>query len=144
MQYLGKQKYRNKPTIVDGIRFDSKKEAGRYQELKLLEKSGRIRGLTYHRAWVLEVKGQKVCEYESDFDYREIMPGKIIHFGNMITPYDSAFESSLKAQGTKYTVEPDWGLVVEDVKSPATRKLPLYRLKAKLMKAIHGIEIREI
>lgn len=33
--------------------------------------------------------------------------------------------------------------VVEDVKSPATRKDKVYVLKKKLMKACHGIEIRE-
>ena len=31
--------------------------------------------------------------------------------------------------------------VVEDVKSPATKKLPLFRLKAKMMKAEYGIDI---
>ena len=30
------RKYRNQPTIVDGIRFDRKKEANRWAELKLL------------------------------------------------------------------------------------------------------------
>ena len=34
--------------------------------------------------------------------------------------------------------------VVEDVKSPVTRKLPAYRLKKKLMQAVHGITIVEI
>jgi hypothetical protein len=34
--------------------------------------------------------------------------------------------------------------VIEDVKSAATRKLPLYRLKKKLMKAALGIEVREV
>lgn len=34
-------------------------------------------------------------------------------------------------------------LRVEDVKSKATRKLPLYRLKVKLMKACLGIEVLE-
>ena len=34
--------------------------------------------------------------------------------------------------------------VVEDVKSEMTRKLPTYRLKNKLMRAVHGIAIREI
>jgi hypothetical protein len=33
--------------------------------------------------------------------------------------------------------------VCEDVKSDFTRKLPVYRLKAKLMKAVHGITVRE-
>ena len=34
--------------------------------------------------------------------------------------------------------------VVEDVKSAFTRKLPVYRLKKKLIKAACGIEIQEI
>lgn len=33
-------KYRNQPTIVEGHRFDSKKEARRYQELRYLEQKG--------------------------------------------------------------------------------------------------------
>ena len=33
--------------------------------------------------------------------------------------------------------------VVEDVKSPITRKNPTYRIKNKMMKAIHNITIRE-
>lgn len=38
----------------------------------------------------------------------------------------------------------DGVLVVEDVKSKFTRKLPVYSLKKKLMKAVRGIEITEI
>ena len=34
--------------------------------------------------------------------------------------------------------------VVEDVKSPATRKNPEYVIKRKLMRYIHGIKIKEI
>lgn len=34
--------------------------------------------------------------------------------------------------------------ITEDVKSKFTRKLPEYRLKNKLMKAVHGIDIREV
>lgn len=37
-----KHKYFAKPTEVDGIRFDSKKEAKYYGELKLLQKSGEV------------------------------------------------------------------------------------------------------
>ena len=111
MEFIGKQKYRNKPTIVDGIRFDSKKEAARYQELKLLEKSKLLTKLRVHTAWPIEVNGQEVCKYKSDFDYLE--PGELVE-------------------------------TIEDVKSPATRKLSTYRLKKKLMFAVYGIEIREI
>jgi hypothetical protein len=34
--------------------------------------------------------------------------------------------------------------VVEDVKSPITRKHPVYRIKAKLFAAIHGFPVREV
>jgi hypothetical protein len=34
--------------------------------------------------------------------------------------------------------------VIEDVKSPVTRKHPVYVLKRKLMRAIHGVEIVEV
>lgn len=35
-------------------------------------------------------------------------------------------------------------MIVEDVKSEITRKHPVYRIKKKMMKAIHGIDILEI
>jgi hypothetical protein len=35
-------------------------------------------------------------------------------------------------------------VTVEDVKSAFTRKLPVYRIKRKLMKAVYGIEIQEV
>lgn len=34
--------------------------------------------------------------------------------------------------------------VVEDVKSPVTRRLPVYRLKKRLLSAIYGIDINEV
>ena len=34
-------------------------------------------------------------------------------------------------------------VVVEDVKSPVTKKLPTYRLKKKLLHAIYGLDILE-
>ena len=37
-----------------------------------------------------------------------------------------------------------WQRVVVDVKSAYTRKLPVYRLKKKLMHAIHNVEIKEV
>ena len=38
-------KYKNKITEVDGIKFHSKKEANRYIELKLLQKTKKIKFL---------------------------------------------------------------------------------------------------
>ena len=45
MWYGGKSKYHAAKTVVDGITFDSKREAKRYGELKLLERAGKIRDL---------------------------------------------------------------------------------------------------
>lgn len=39
-------KYRNKPEVVDGIRFASKREAKTYLELKFMLAAGQIRGFT--------------------------------------------------------------------------------------------------
>lgn len=40
--YIRPPKYHNTPTEIDGIRFDSKAEAGRYLTLKALKTSGNI------------------------------------------------------------------------------------------------------
>jgi len=46
-------KYRSKKTIIDGITFDSLKEARRYRELRLLEKAGAISDLRTQVRFVL-------------------------------------------------------------------------------------------
>lgn len=101
-------KYNAKKTVVDGIKFDSKREARRYQELRLLERAGAIARLELQVKYTLTVNGQKIGRYTADFVY---------------------FENGQR--------------VVEDVKSPATKKARDYVLRKKLLRAIHGIEIRE-
>lgn len=71
-------KYNNKKTEIDGIVFDSKKEANRYQELKLLERAGKISDLTLQPEFELqeafEKHGKKFrpIKYKADFSYIEI------------------------------------------------------------------------
>lgn len=48
-----RSKYGAQKTIVDGITFDSKKEAARYRELKLLENAGEIEKLQLQVAFEL-------------------------------------------------------------------------------------------
>lgn len=43
-----------------------------------------------------------------------------------------------------FTYKENGQLIIEDVKSKATRKHPVYRIKNKLMQAIYDIEIREV
>lgn len=71
-------KYRSKKTVVDGITFDSKKEANRYLELKMLEESGAIQDLQRQVKYVLipsqRINGKVVereCSYKADFVYKE-------------------------------------------------------------------------
>ncbi len=64
-------KYKSVPTALDGIIFQSKKEAARYGELKLLLRMGLIYDLELQPKFPLVVNGIKVCEYRGDFRYRE-------------------------------------------------------------------------
>lgn len=41
----GYRKYRNRPATVDGIRFDSQREAGRWTQLRAMELAGAITDL---------------------------------------------------------------------------------------------------
>lgn len=64
-------KYGNVKTELDGILFDSKKEAERYVQLILLLRGGVIRDLELQPNFKLEVAGKKVCTYRADFRYSE-------------------------------------------------------------------------
>ena len=63
-------KYGNVPTVVDGIRFDSKAEANRYSELRLLERAGTISDLECQPRYVLGT-GKRPPVYVADFRYHE-------------------------------------------------------------------------
>jgi hypothetical protein len=104
----GRNKYGATAVVVDGFRFDSKREAARWGELKLLQRAGLIAELERQIRYPMLVNDQLICTYVADFRYRD--RGRI---------------------------------VVEDVKSAITRREPTYRLKVKLLKALHGIEVFE-
>ena len=108
-------KYNNKKITVNGQVFDSKKEANRYRELRLLEKAGAIKDLRMQVKFTLipaqrdEATGKVVereCSYKADFVYEE-----------------------------------DGKTVVEDVKGFLTKE---YVIKRKLMLWRYGIRIREV
>lgn len=71
------QKYKNKKVVVDGILFDSKREANRYGELKYLELAGEITGLTLQMSFtlappvVINGKKKQALKYVADFVYRK-------------------------------------------------------------------------
>ena len=57
---------------VDGIVFDSRREAEHYGELKLRERSGLIRDLQVHPSWDVIIGGMKFCRYTADFIYLDL------------------------------------------------------------------------
>jgi len=63
------RKFHNIPTVVDGIKFDSRAEATRYAELKTMLRAGAIRDLDCHTPHPILVNGKKVCTYVDDFSY---------------------------------------------------------------------------
>lgn len=76
-------KYKNQKVTVDGIKFDSMKEARRYKELKLLERGGAITDLTLQPKFELIPtikreghKTERVTYYIADFAYTEKKTGK--------------------------------------------------------------------
>jgi hypothetical protein len=108
-------KYRNQKVTVDGFTFDSAKESRRYSELLALQRAGKISNLELQVPFILAPP--------------VVMNGRkkpaLRYMADFV--YD---------EGGKQ--------VVEDVKSAATRKLPVFRVKAHLMLSVHGIEIKEV
>lgn len=116
MQQARETKYRSRKITVDGITFDSVKEANRYQELRMLERAGEIRDLQRQVPFVViptqrDENGkliEKEVRYVADFTYIE--KGKLTR-------------------------------TVEDVKGMRTRE---YVLKRKMLLWRLGIRIREV
>lgn len=98
-----------------GITFDSQKEARRYDALVLLLKSGEITDLRIQPEFTL------------------------------IEAYTKPDGERVRAMRYRadFSYRKDGVLVVEDVKSKATRTRT-YLDKRKLMREIHGIEVREV
>ena len=112
----------------DGILFDSKLERQRYDELKLLERAGKIRGLKrqvpYQFIEIIKRDGcafgiEKKRTYIADFVY---------------------YEDSHPWATAKITMQAYKGLVVEDVKGVRTKE---YREKKRWMEKLYGITIYE-
>lgn len=69
-------KYHARRTEIDGVSFDSKAEAARYLELKLLQTAGVIAALEIHPSWQLVVNGVLIGRYTADFSYYDRQAGR--------------------------------------------------------------------
>lgn len=104
-------KYNAKKTNVDGIKFDSIREADRYCELKLLEKAKEIRNLELQPRFLLQDKFKdktgtthRKIEYVADFMYVDKDEKKIVEDvkGVMTDVYKIKKKMFLKIYDDKY------------------------------------------
>lgn len=66
-----RRKFNNTPTVVDGVKFDSKKEAARWALLVAMQRAGKIGGLRRQVRFPIRVNDVIVCRYVADFVYVE-------------------------------------------------------------------------
>lgn len=69
-----KSKYNNVKVVLDGIKFDSKKECSRYVELKARETAGEIKNLELQKRFEICPKkygNKRARYYVADFVYEE-------------------------------------------------------------------------
>lgn len=130
-------KYHNQPTervTPSGavLRFDSQKEARRYDHLILRLNAGEIKDLRLQVDFTLQeaytdMEGRRVraIRYKADFTYQERDRGREAAAVSLGFPCES------------------WRYVVEDVKSRPTHT-DKYAIKKKLLKERFGIDITEV
>lgn len=111
---MKRNKFNAIKTTIDGITFDSKKESVRYSQLKLYEKGGLISDLRLQVTY-------------------ELIPKLVI---NGKTERAIKYVADFVYYDTVHKVE-----IVEDVKSIATMT-DVFKLKYRLMKLQHGIDIK--
>lgn len=88
-------KYRNKKTMVDGKKFDSKLEARRYCQLIRLQECGIISNLKCQVRYPLEINGQLICHYVADFSYRDIDQKEIVEDAKGVRTRDYIIKKKL-------------------------------------------------
>lgn len=120
-------KYHNKITYVDGIKFDSQKEASYYCYLRQMEKDGKIRDLRLQVEYELlpKITGEKVRQLKTK---------------TKVVPFTKQAAVVYRAD----FVYVDCATGLEEVIDVKGRKTKEYILKKKMMLALLGIEIIEV
>lgn len=121
---LKKNKYNAKKVLLDGILFASQHEADRYNDLKLMLRAGEISDLKTQVKYVL-IPAKR--EPDKTGPRGGIKKGKVIE---REVAYFADFVYKTK----------DGAEIVEDAKGYREKS---YKLKRKLMLAVHGIKIKE-
>lgn len=64
-------------TVLDGITFDSKREAAYYAELKLRERAGEVASVELQPVYELSVNGHLVGTYRPDFRFYDVREKRV-------------------------------------------------------------------
>lgn len=99
-----KTKHGNVKVVLDGILFDSKKEARRYQELKILERVGKITNLQLQPKFVLLEwsKWARGITYIADFSYTENWQSIVEDVKSKHTAKNYVYKNKIKISKQKY------------------------------------------
>lgn len=119
------RKYRSEKVKIDGIVFESKKEAQRYCELKVLQRAGKISNLELQKPFEL-IPTQREPSTMTKTGKEKL--GRVI-------------EQSVKYVADFVYTDENGQTVVEDTKGFKTKD---YIIKRKLMLHVYGIKIKEI
>lgn len=123
-------KYRNRKTMTsDGVVHDSRLEAVRWSELKLLERAGKIKDLSRQVEYELIP-----AQYETVERYSK--KGTRLKDGVKLVERNCCYIADFV-----YTDTETGQTIVEDTKGAKTKD---YIIKRKLMLKVHNIKIREV
>jgi Protein of unknown function (DUF1064) len=75
---IKRPKYNNKKTIINGITFDSKKEADRYVFLTHRATIGEVVDIHLQVPFVFALEGKKMFTYKADFVYFDKVANELI------------------------------------------------------------------
>lgn len=98
----------NSETRSDGLGFDSKREARRYDELSMLQSVGKISGLRRQVRFPMDMNGQRICTYIADFTYYDLVEQKDVvedSKNSYLAKHDRTFSLKRKLMKALYNIE---------------------------------------
>lgn len=99
-----RSKYGNKKKIINGVEFDSVKEAARYVDLLEWQASGQITELVHQEVIRCEVNNVHVCDYVADFTYQRQGERVIEDVKSVITRKNRAYRIKKKLVEAIYNI----------------------------------------
>lgn len=114
----GASKYSNRKIEIDGIMFDSKKEAKVYGELQILVKAGEIKGFDRQVSFELIPAQYDLVDWKN-----KCVEKAVTYKADFVVEHNDGEKSVIDAKGMR---------------------TPIYIIKRKLMRSVHKLNIKEV